>query len=382
MTIKFNWSTCVTKTTAGIFLGGVLLTAFLFVGFDIMVAHTKSNEFCTSCHTMHSNFNEYQGTAHFQNRMGIQAGCSDCHVAGSGPALLWAKIRASKDVFHHVIGTINTPEKFEAHREKMANAVWKIMERNNSRECRSCHEFTNMDLLAQRPSARKYHAVAAKEGATCIDCHKGIAHFLPVADQSEAGPAKLLEAARAVPADAKKLFAVQTVSLTLSPADKDPNQGKLMPSAPSEKIGEEGNMLKVRINGWRQAGVDRIVYFAPGKRIVNAALSVEVAAKVAAGKTVTDEGTGQKWTEVSLEAWVEKDKLLDKEAMLWAYARQLMTSNCGTCHGEPDMHHFTANQWIGVIQSMQSRTSMDPEQVRMLTQYSQKHGGDMAKAVH
>jgi len=54
-----------------------------------------------------------------------------------------------------------------------------------------------------------------------------------------------------------------------------------------------------------------------------------------------------------------------------------MTTNCGTCHGEPDMNHFTANQWIGVIQSMQTRTSLDPEQVRMLTQYLQKHGGDM-----
>ena len=54
-----------------------------------------------------------------------------------------------------------------------------------------------------------------------------------------------------------------------------------------------------------------------------------------------------------------------------------MTVNCSTCHGEPDMNHFTANQWIGVIQSMQTRTSLDPEQVRMLTQYAQKHGGDM-----
>jgi trimethylamine-N-oxide reductase cytochrome c-type subunit TorC len=329
---------------------------------------------------MQNNFTEYQGTPHFQNSKGIQAGCSSCHVPSSGPALLWAKIKASGDVYHEMLGTIETPEKFEARREHMAQAVWKNMKENDSRECRSCHDFANMDLLAQRSGARKYHALATKEKATCIECHKGIAHFLPLASRGDSGPARLLEAARAVPESARQLFAVQTIPLFLSAGDKNPNQGKLMASAPVERIGQEGDLVKVRIGGWRQAGVDRIIYFAPGKRIVNAVLSVENAAKVTGGKTVADAGTGQNWTEASLEAWVEKGSLLDKESQIWDYAKHLMTVNCGTCHGEPDMDHFTANQWIGVIQSMQSRTSMDAEEIRLLTQYSQKHGSDMTVA--
>nr|WP_283833242.1 NapC/NirT family cytochrome c [Bradyrhizobium diazoefficiens] len=366
-----------TKGVIGTFAAGALLMAVLFVGFDFVAHKTKSNEFCTSCHSMTGNFAEYQGTVHFQNRMGVQAGCSDCHVADGGLPLLADKIRASSDVFHHLIGTVGTPQKFEERREHMAHVVWDKMKANNSRECRSCHSFETMDLLSQRPGARKYHTIAMKDGATCIDCHKGIAHFLPVTTDANAGATKLQDAAKAVPASATKLFAIQTTPLFLTADTKDENQGRVMPSAPVERIGQEGDLIKVKIAGWRQDGVDKVIYFAPGKRIMSVALSDDTAKKVASGASETDAATGQKWTAASLEAYVKRDQFVDKSETLWDYAKGLMTVNCGTCHGEPDMNHFTANQWIGVVQSMQTRTSMDAEQVRMLTQYTQKHGSDM-----
>ncbi|VTP64886.1 Cytochrome c-type protein NapC [Serratia rubidaea] len=37
-----------------------------------------------------------------------------------------------------------------------------------------------MDITAQRPEARLQHPVAIKQGETCIDCHKGVAHILPI----------------------------------------------------------------------------------------------------------------------------------------------------------------------------------------------------------
>jgi cytochrome c-type protein NapC len=61
----------------------------------------------------------------------------------------------------------------------MANSVWDKMRANNSRECRSCHDFSQMDLSEQDRSARKRHGKAVDEGKTCIDCHKGIAHEEP-----------------------------------------------------------------------------------------------------------------------------------------------------------------------------------------------------------
>jgi trimethylamine-N-oxide reductase cytochrome c-type subunit TorC len=248
-----------TKAAIGMFVAGGLLTALLFVGFDVVAHVTESNKFCTSCHSMRDNFAEYQGTVHFQNRMGVQAKCSDCHVAEGGLPLLADKIRASSDVFHHLIGTVGTPQKFEARREIMANAVWDKMKSNDSRECRSCHSFANMDLLSQRPSARKYHAIAQKQGATCIDCHKGIAHFLPITSDGSAGASKLLEAAKAVPASATHLFAVQTTPLYLTNDTNDKNQGRVMPSAPVERVGQDGELLKVRITGWRQVRQDPVL---------------------------------------------------------------------------------------------------------------------------
>jgi cytochrome c-type protein NapC len=36
-----------------------------------------------------------------------------------------------------------------------------------------------MDPERQKPRAKKSHEMAKKNGDTCIDCHKGIAHHKP-----------------------------------------------------------------------------------------------------------------------------------------------------------------------------------------------------------
>jgi cytochrome c-type protein NapC len=61
----------------------------------------------------------------------------------------------------------------------MASRVWEKMRASDSRECRACHEYSNMDLSEQDRSARKRHPKALDEGKACIDCHKGIAHEEP-----------------------------------------------------------------------------------------------------------------------------------------------------------------------------------------------------------
>jgi len=90
-----------------------------------------------------------------------------------------AKIAAAKDVWGELTGKLDTPEKYEAHRWEMANAVWDKMKATNSRECRSCHDFGAMAFDEQDRSARKRHARAEERGETCIDCHTGIAHEEP-----------------------------------------------------------------------------------------------------------------------------------------------------------------------------------------------------------
>ncbi len=164
------------------FLFGTMMVigCILFVGaFDVALEATNTTEFCTSCHTMVTNLEELKETAHYNNASGVTVGCPDCHVPRDLGPQLWAKLAASIDVYHEIVGTIDTPEKYKANRWRMANRVWQKMKATNSRECRECHSFKHMDLSEQDRFARKKHERAVDRGQTCIDCHKGVAHKKP-----------------------------------------------------------------------------------------------------------------------------------------------------------------------------------------------------------
>jgi cytochrome c-type protein NapC len=90
------------------------------------------------------------------------------------------KIKASKEVWGKLFGTIDTREKFEAHRLQLATNEWERLKANNSLECRNCHQFESMDFTRQSKRASDAHSTQLANGEkTCIDCHKGIAHQLP-----------------------------------------------------------------------------------------------------------------------------------------------------------------------------------------------------------
>src|SRR5512135_1512008 len=68
-------------------------------GFTTVVEATNSVEFCTSCHTMSTNYEEYKQSVHYSNRSGVRAGCSDCHVPKKNwYAEMYRKLEAAKDV--------------------------------------------------------------------------------------------------------------------------------------------------------------------------------------------------------------------------------------------------------------------------------------------
>ena len=174
----FNWLKQPTARWGGAAIGVIGTAAFLFVFFQ-GVAYTNTMEFCTSCHSMTFPYEEYKKSAHFKNAVGVQAGCPDCHVPHDYPDLLIAKVLAVKDVYHEILGTVDSKEKFEQHRLKMAKAVWAKMEKRQSKECRNCHELTDMVLDDHGRRARRKHTEAIEEGKHCIQCHKGVVHELP-----------------------------------------------------------------------------------------------------------------------------------------------------------------------------------------------------------
>jgi len=166
-------------------LGGLLFVGFIagiifWGGFNTAMEATNTEAFCISCHEMEENvYQEYQETIHYSNRSGVRATCPDCHVPKPWIHKIKRKIQASNELYHKMLGTIDTPEKFEVKRLQLARNVWKAMEETDSRECRNCHDYESMDYTKQQRRAVPQHIEGFDAGKTCIDCHKGIAHQLP-----------------------------------------------------------------------------------------------------------------------------------------------------------------------------------------------------------
>lgn len=158
------------------FVGGIVF----WVGFNTTLEQTNRLEFCISCHEMKNTvYAEYIESPHYRNPSGVRAVCSDCHVPRDFLHKLARKTQALGEVYAKLVGRIDTPEKFEARRMTLAMNEWARLKANDSRECRNCHAFETMIPEKQKAAARREHARAQKEGKTCIDCHKGIAHLLP-----------------------------------------------------------------------------------------------------------------------------------------------------------------------------------------------------------
>lgn len=154
-------------------------------GFNTAMEATNTLGFCISCHEMRDTvYQEYKETIHYTNRSGVRATCSDCHVPDPWVHKVVRKVKATRELWYKMTGSIDTPEKFEAKRLLLAQRVWDDMKNTDSRECRNCHTFESMNVDAQKPRARKVHEGGREKGETCIDCHKGIAHK-PVHKQLE-----------------------------------------------------------------------------------------------------------------------------------------------------------------------------------------------------
>ncbi|MFZ1680000.1 MAG: NapC/NirT family cytochrome c [Rhizobiaceae bacterium] len=174
----------VTWSLGALLLAGGMGGIVFWGGLNTAMEQTNTLEFCVSCHVMRDTvYEEYKLSVHYKNASGVRAICSDCHVPKDWTHKVVRKIKASGEVYHWLAGTIDTPEKFAAHRPVMAERVWKQMKETDSRECRNCHSFEAMDFhkQSQRASEKMQEAVS-KGTETCIDCHKGIAHKLPPKD--------------------------------------------------------------------------------------------------------------------------------------------------------------------------------------------------------
>ena len=182
--VKKIWA-ALKRPSAKYSLGALLIVGFVagiifWGGFHTAMEASNTETFCIGCHEMEENvYKEYRDTIHYSNRTGVRATCPDCHVPKDWFHKVVRKIQATNELYHKVMGSVNTPEKFEAERLELARHVWKTMKETDSRECRNCHDYDSMDYVKQGRRAVQQHIKGFDEGQTCIDCHKGIAHSLP-----------------------------------------------------------------------------------------------------------------------------------------------------------------------------------------------------------
>jgi trimethylamine-N-oxide reductase cytochrome c-type subunit TorC len=360
---------------------GIIAGIVLWGGFHTAMEATNRLEFCVSCHEMQSpSFAEYSKSPHYTNAAGVRAICSDCHVPREWWPKIVRKVYASKDLYHHILGTLDTPQKFEAQRLAMAKRVWDQMAANDSQECRNCHSFQAMDFAKQRPNSAKQMHAAAERNETCIGCHKGIAHRLPDMTQGiRVAYEELLRVAAKEGAQQDALWSVSTKPLFLDrPNGSAEGNGdaRLLGLTPVRVVERQGDWLKIRIEGWQQEGAERVVYAQRGKRIFVAALGPAAVEKVTRIGTETDPDTDLVWHQVALTMWTARAALIGDPAKLNAYGAELYVDSCGTCHAPHPTNHLLANQWIGGLNSMKNRVTLDDEQYRFLQKYLQLHAQD------
>ncbi|MGR5147240.1 pentaheme c-type cytochrome TorC [Photobacterium alginatilyticum] len=360
----------------GITLAG---TFVVHKGFQV----TSTIEFCTSCHTMQQNYDEYKETVHFKNASGVQAICVDCHQPKDFPGKVFRKLEAAKDLYHHfVTGKIDTPEQFEDHRLEMAQAVWDRMSGQKSKTCKSCHSYDDMDHSKQSAKAAMEMKKAAAADMNCIECHKGIAHELPnMAGGFQKDFQELQATANAQGGASETLYSLGEKDLFASADANGKAEGKLLPASEVTVLERQDNMLKIKVDGWlEKSGKGRVMTEYMGKRVFKATIRGDVKATQQLIEEQTDSATDIVWQHVSVEAWITVEDMIDNIQPIWNYAEDMYGSTCNACHAAPDPAHFTANGWISGLNAMSAYYRLSKTEERTLLKYLQNHGKDTGGA--
>lgn len=342
---------------------------WLTLGGTAAVMHyTSDTEFCVSCHSMDIPYKEYQGSVHFSNAKGIRAECSDCHIPSDPMDYLITKVRASKDIYHEfVTGKIDTPEKYEAHRKELAETVWQQFRENDSATCRSCHDFGAMEQFEQSADAAKMHQYAKDNDQTCIDCHKGVAHFAPEAELDSKAFDTLMAFTKQTAADAKVVYPATAIDMG--------ELGTINPTTELKVVSANGDERTVELDAYQMKGAEQVLYMGLGKRSIVATLTEQGQKALNAGEFEAD-AYGNEWRPVTLTAQINQPVLDDLEPV-WTYAQELDNVYCSTCHAKIPANHFTVNAWGPVAKAMGERTDIADENLEILTKFFQHHAKDV-----
>ncbi len=379
-------------------LAGVVIGLAIWGAWGVTNVVISSNSFCLSCHEMATNGEEYSHTIHYANRSGVRADCADCHIPKPFVERVVHMVVASRDVFGHVMGTIDTPEKFEAHRYAMAQRVWAEMSANRSESCRSCHSLDAMDQSKQSAEAIKtMHAPEAAD-KTCIDCHRGIAHHLPRPPRPAAKAAAVSSPAPATPAPAASAPASASASAPAAAPAPAPASapaagtvfvskpfvpitatasgaamGQLYVSAPLHVLGTEGAQSHVAATLWMKGGADS------SGPLFDAPDGIEVGRLENAPPANAKPGESRNgYTAVALDTFIASDMLVPDLAPVWADVEQNYEFTCAACHELHAPADLKPEAWPAEMSTMAKSANLSPEDAMLTLKWLQTQSRDHA----
>jgi trimethylamine-N-oxide reductase cytochrome c-type subunit TorC len=371
---------------------GILVTGSFIAGagfwgaFNFGMDYTNTEKFCISCHTMKDNLlPELQKTVHWKNRTGVRAYCMDCHVPHNFTDKMARKMQASREVLSHVLGHIGTREKFQQQRIVLAQREWARFKANNSKECRNCHDYDSMDFDKMRVTSQMIMRSAAERDASCVDCHRGIAHELPVL-KGAGNPVfdSLLSEASHISAKTGGLYVSAVPQKIFADNGLTKEIGSIEVTTPLKVVETADGAIKVELELWRKnKGMARVWYNSFGKNVTNAILNTDVPKDsefIQVVEARMDEMTGLEWQKVKAFAWIEPQTLLGSVEPVWEIARASYDSSCSVCHRQPQPASHDANQWPGLFAGMVGFTNMDADMSGLVLKYLQLNSSDFATA--
>ncbi len=161
-----------------LFVVGAVIGAGGIVGSVAVNRYTSTDAFCTSCHTMALQAADphFQQSAHRSNNEGVRPSCGDCHIPRSNWFVeTYAHVTSgAKDVFVEFTHNFSDPKVWAARRIALAPEVDAEMRAEDSVTCRSCHDASA--IKPQSDAGRQSHALLARGGVTCVDCHANLVH--------------------------------------------------------------------------------------------------------------------------------------------------------------------------------------------------------------
>lgn len=359
----------VNKTLYWLLLGaGIVIGIVFWGGFNTFMEYTNTYEFCTSCHEMNVVNDEYQGSAHAHNPSGVPAICSDCHVPKPWGAKLWRKIKATNELYHKLVGTIDTPEKFENHRLALAQKVWRSMEETDSRECRNCHTNETMITEKQSPLAQKMHKRLMSGEATCINCHKGIAHNLPNMEKLYAEmESEYQNKAHGTQLGDEAVVILHEVEMVTKPGSEE-LLATLYGGTPLSVIKQEGDWIQVASEGWdREEGSQIFIDF--NRAVILAKMSFDGMDQVEKLESKVEPEYELTWNRIKLTGWVPRSALGPDEDQFWTYVTDLYELDCNLCHKTYPRDKWIMFDWRNNLKEMRRYTKMSQEQLQLVSNW-------------